>query len=118
MTWLILVFHTNCMFKPGSTYFIVHPDSSPHYDPRFLPILSSLFQSFMNAWNMPLFFFLAGISAFLSLQRYVDEFSFRYRIVMRFRNNRTKMHYFKRSKAIFSFSDEVWTSTNWNVCIA
>merc|ERR1719334_1852607 len=58
------------MFKPGPQGFlVVHPDTSPHYDPRFFPMLSSLFHYFMDAWNMPLFFFLAGISAYLSLQR-------------------------------------------------
>ena len=98
MTWLILLFHTNWMFQPGSTSFVVHPDTSPQYDPRFLPILSSLFQSFMNAWNMPLFFFLAGISAYLSLQRYVDEFNFECNMIVRFENNPNSINYFKRNK--------------------
>ena len=79
MTWLILVFHVNILYKPGLTFIVVHPDTSPQYDPRFLPILSRLFHSFMDAWNMPLFFFLAGISAYLSLERLVDESNFKFR---------------------------------------
>ena len=105
MTWLILLFHANMMFKPGPQGFlVVHPDTSPHYDPRFFPILSSLFHYFMDAWNMPLFFFLAGISAYLSLQRYFDEINSKSRISKRFK---LKLITLKRLKFIILFSDEV-----------
>ena len=70
MTWLILLFHVGCIYNHGIWYVKDHDiplGSVP--DPASLSFYADLFTSFMNAWNMPLFFFMAGVSSWLALNR-------------------------------------------------
>ena len=68
MTWLILLFHVGCVYNHG-TWYVKDPDIPITSDPESLSFYADLFTTFMNAWNMPLFFFMAGVSSWLSLNR-------------------------------------------------
>ena len=74
LTWGILLFHTVAQFTPGEQVF------PPAKHPIGSELLSFLhvFKHFMVVWNMPMFFFLSGISSYFALskrneQQYRDE---------------------------------------------
>ena len=71
MTWLILLFHVSVLYQPEMTFYVLHPDTSPKLEFELFSVLNGVFLLFMDAWNMPMFFFLAGVNSYLSLQRYV-----------------------------------------------
>ena len=71
MTWLILLFHVSVLYQPEMPFYVLHPDTSPKLEFELFSVLNGVFLLFMDAWNMPMFFFLAGVNSYLSLQRYV-----------------------------------------------
>ena len=75
VTWLILLYHVVIVYCPYIPYYVkdVNIPAEPGPDSGYFYAL--VYIIFNNAWNMPLFFFLAGVSSFLSLKRY----SFRFR---------------------------------------
>ena len=74
MTWLILLFHVACIYNHGHWY-VKDPDILHNSGPENFSFYATLFTSFMNAWNMPLFFFMSGVSSWLSLNRYTSSYS-------------------------------------------
>ena len=57
LTWGILLYHTVCIYTPWAPYYVkIYPQyiEGWHY-------FSLWFIISMNAWNMPMFFFLSGI---------------------------------------------------------
>jgi len=72
LTWGILLYHTVLIYTPLLPYYLkVFPDQLEEWHwSSFWFIIS------MNAWNMPMFFFLSGISAFFGLKKR-DENQFR-----------------------------------------
>ena len=74
VTWLILLYHVVIVYCPYLTYYVkdVNIPAEPGPDSGYFYAL--VYIIFNNAWNMPLFFFLAGVSSFLSLKRYSFEF--------------------------------------------
>ena len=68
MTWLILIFHAACVYNQGPWY-VKDPSISLTAGPESFTFYANWFTIFMDAWNMPLFFFMAGISSWLSLNR-------------------------------------------------
>ena len=74
LTWGILLFHTTIAFIPEQQWYVTskYPlDSALHS-------FAKVFREFMLIWNMPMFFFLSGISSFFALfkrneQQYRDE---------------------------------------------
>ena len=63
MTWLILVFHVCLLYQPGIHFYVLHPETSPKFEVELFPALNGAFLLFMNAWNMPMIFFLAGVNS-------------------------------------------------------
>jgi len=64
LTWGILLFHTVVMFTPYFPYYSkILPDEVEYWH----LLLTLTFSISMNVWNMPMFFFLSGISAFFAL---------------------------------------------------
>ena len=58
LTWGILVFHTALIYGPYLGYYVkIIPESGLDS----WTIIYVYFTSSMNAWNMPMFFFLSGI---------------------------------------------------------
>ena len=66
LTWGILLYHTAWVYAPFGTRFYVkaHGWSSDAF--YYLPIA---WMRFMDVWQMPMFFFLSGVSAFFALYR-------------------------------------------------
>ena len=65
LTWGILVYHVVLIYAPNNIYYVrIVPDCIPswHY-------VGNWFLWSMNAWNMPMFFFLSGVSAFFGLKK-------------------------------------------------
>ena len=66
LTWGILVYHTALIYGPYLTYYVrIIPDSGVDY----WTVIYIYFVTSMNAWNMPMFFFLSGISAYFGLKK-------------------------------------------------
>ena len=67
LTWLILVYHTLLIYRPDSTYYLkIFPDTGVDswMNIGFMNIgefMNIGFCNILNAWNMPMFFFLSGI---------------------------------------------------------
>ena len=58
LTWGILVYHTALIYGPYLTYYLrIIPDTGVDS----WTIIYVYFVTSMNAWNMPMFFFLSGI---------------------------------------------------------
>ena len=70
VTWLILLYHVVIIYSPYLTYYVKDPDlptTDPGLDsPYFYALVYIIFN---NTWNMPLFFFLSGVSSYFSLKR-------------------------------------------------
>ena len=65
LTWGILLYHVVLIYAPDSVYYVrVIPDPVPSWY-----YVANWFLWSMNAWNMPMFFFLSGVSAFNSLKK-------------------------------------------------
>ena len=74
LTWGILLFHTVHGFIPDPGWYI---RSRYPLGPILFP-MTKVFENFMAIWNMPMFFFLSGISSYFALfkrseQQYRDE---------------------------------------------
>merc|ERR1719348_510447 len=66
VTWGILVFHTVIIYAPFMSYYTkVLPGWVQHWH----VLITIGFVISMNVWNMPMFFFLSGISAFFALKK-------------------------------------------------
>ena len=66
LTWGILLYHVVLIYAPYAAYYVrVVPDTSvPEWHLAALWFIIS-----MNAWNMPMFFFLSGIRWIISTQK-------------------------------------------------
>ena len=65
LTWGILVYHCVLIYTPYFSYYVrVIPETIPAWY-----MASMWFIVSMNAWNMPMFFFLSGVSAFFGLKK-------------------------------------------------
>ena len=71
MTWLILVFHATMVYCPVLSYRVKDPNALNTAGTESASFYYLVFYHFMNAWNMPLFFFIAGVTSYLSLFRYL-----------------------------------------------
>ena len=58
------------VYCPYLPYYVKDPNVPDEAGPESISYYALVFVIFMNAWNMPLFFFLAGVSSCLSLNRY------------------------------------------------
>lgn len=58
---LLVVFHTGLVFTPFFNFVLVNAEGSM--------VIAIFAVAFLHLWHMPLFFFLAGMTAFFSLQR-------------------------------------------------
>ena len=57
LTWGILLYHVTLIYTPYLSYYVrVIPEEVPSWHLAALWFVIS-----MNAWNMPMFFFLSGI---------------------------------------------------------
>ena len=66
LTWGILLFHTSVAYSSTSGWYIsAYSDSSN----KVLRQLPGYLASFMDVWQMPMFFFLSGVSVFHALKR-------------------------------------------------
>ena len=70
LSWSILLYHTVLVYTPSLPYYVkIYP--SPPLNPLYSVLwqYSTLwFIVSMNSWNIPVFFFLSGVSAFYSLK--------------------------------------------------
>ena len=73
LTWLILLFHAACVYSPYLPYYVKEPTIPSEPGPESLSWYALVFIIFMNAWNMPFFFFLSGVSTVFSLEKYVTD---------------------------------------------
>jgi len=65
LTWGILLYHVVLIYTPYLSYYErIIPETVPSWHLSLLWFVIS-----MNAWNMPMFFFLSGISAFFGLKK-------------------------------------------------
>ena len=65
LTWGILLYHTVLIYAPYLPYYVkIVPDQVKGWH-----FMTGWFIISMNAWNMPMFFFLSGISAFFGLKK-------------------------------------------------
>jgi hypothetical protein len=71
MTWIILVYHATIMYCPEWPAYVKDPSAPNTAGPESASFYSLGFLHFMNAWNMPIFFFIAGVTSYLSLFRYL-----------------------------------------------
>jgi len=69
LTWGILLFHTAVAYAPGASYYV----KSFGWSTDVFSYLSFTWFVFMDVWQMPMFFFLSGISAFYALFRRSDQ---------------------------------------------
>ena len=67
LTWGILLYHAVLIYTPDRSYYVrIIPDTSvPKWHLAALWFINS-----MNAWNMPMFFFLSGIRWIISTQKF------------------------------------------------
>ena len=66
LTWGILLYHTAWVYAPFGTRFYVKVDGWSNEAFYYLPIA---WMRLMDVWQMPMFFFLSGVSAFYALYR-------------------------------------------------
>jgi len=66
LTWGILLYHTAWVYAPFGTRFYVKAHEWSNDLFYYLPIA---WMRFMDVWQMPMFFFLSGVSAFYALFR-------------------------------------------------
>ena len=66
LTWGILMYHTVIIYAPYTSYYV---KIIPEMPAQPWHLLALWFIVSMNAWNMPMFFFLSGISAFFGLKK-------------------------------------------------
>ena len=71
LTWAILFFHTTVAFAPALTWYV-----KSSTDWSWNAYVSICVVTFMDVWQMPLFFFLSGVSAYFALFRR-SEWEFR-----------------------------------------
>ena len=71
LTWGILLFHTSVAYSSTSGWYISAASSN-----KVLRQLPGGLAIFMDVWQMPMFFFLSGVSAFHALKRR-SEWEFR-----------------------------------------
>ena len=69
LTWGILLFHTSVAYSPAFSWYVKSFGGSLD----FLAFLSASWMMFMDVWQMPMFFFLSGISAFYALYRRSEQ---------------------------------------------
>lgn len=69
VTWLILLYHAVLIYCPYIPYYVKDPSIPPKPGPDQVSFYALVYIIFMNGWNMPLFFFLSGVSSFFSLKR-------------------------------------------------
>ena len=74
LTWGILLYHSTIAFLPEEGWYITNKYS---LGPVLHPLVK-VFKNFMLIWNMPMFFFLSGVSSYFALfkrseQQYRDE---------------------------------------------
>ena len=117
MTWLILLFHVSVLYQPEMPFYVLHPDTSPKLEFELFSVLNGVFLLFMDAWNMPMFFFLAGVNSYLSLQRYVipNKYSNKDIDIIKFG---PMAKYIQSLIMIRYFSDVILKNTEKNVFIA
>ena len=65
LTWGVLLFHTSAVYAPIAGYYV----KSIGWSNDTFYYLSITLVMFMNVWQMPMFFFLSGVSAFHALFR-------------------------------------------------
>ena len=68
LTWGILFFHATVAYAPHPSYYIKSYGWPPGLD-----YLSTAWVSFMDVWQMPMFFFLSGVSAYFALFRRSEQ---------------------------------------------
>ena len=69
LTWGILLFHASAVYSPAAPYYV----KSFGWSTDFFTYLSFTWLMFMDVWQMPMFFFLSGISAFYALYRRSEQ---------------------------------------------
>ena len=69
LTWGILLFHTAVVYAPAAGYYV----KSFGWSTDVFTYLSLTWALFMDVWQMPMFFFLSGISAFYALYRRSEQ---------------------------------------------
>ena len=66
LTWGILLFHTALIYTPFVPYYLkIFPENIGFWQ----VYVTMWFMISMNVWNMPMFFFLSGVSAFFGLKK-------------------------------------------------
>ena len=68
LTWGILLFHTTVAHAPGMSWYVKSFGWSPGAD-----WVSTVWVLFMDIWQMPMFFFLSGVSAYFALFRRTER---------------------------------------------
>ena len=68
LTWGILLFHTTVAYAPGTPWYVKSFGWSPGAD-----WVTTVWVSFMDIWQMPMFFFLSGVSAYFALFRRTER---------------------------------------------
>ena len=68
LTWSILLFHTTVAHAPGMPWYVKSFGWSPGAD-----WVSKVWVIFMDIWQMPMFFFLSGVSAYFALFRRTER---------------------------------------------
>ena len=70
LTWGILLFHTALIYTPFVPYYLkIFPENIGFWQ----VYVTMWFMISMNVWNMPMFFFLSGISAFFALKKRTEK---------------------------------------------
>ena len=69
LTWGVLLFHTAGAYAPVTGYYV----KSFGWSGNVFYYLSITWVIFMDVWQMPMFFFLSGISAFYALYRRSEQ---------------------------------------------
>ena len=69
LTWGILLFHTALAYAPAAGYYV----KSFGWSNDVFVYLSFTWTMFMDVWQMPMFFFLSGLSAFHALYRRSEQ---------------------------------------------
>ena len=64
LTWGILLYHTTYAYTPGDTWYVKSFGWGPGAD-----WVTVLWTGFMDVWQMPMVFFLSGVSAYFALFR-------------------------------------------------
>ena len=73
LTWGILLFHTSVAYSNNGSWYISAPFDSSNDILFYLRWFLSGWVVFMDVWQMPMFFFLSGISAFYALYRRSEQ---------------------------------------------